>query len=128
MYHNCCGGCKSIQRDWGFYTKIDIVAYDTDTNTVALLELKTSHSDVLDNTTLWRYNTQLWLMWVMFSITYPSVAEHSTAYLIIVRPVTNLVRIRNCMKPIVSKSMRCKFPWLTCFCKKILNCLPLAYT
>lgn len=123
-YHNrCVAGCKGIQPDWGFYTEIDMVAYDTVTNTVALLELKTRHSDVLDKATLWRYNTQLWLTWVMFSVTYPSAAQRSTAHLVIVRPGTNLVRIRSCTKPTVSKSMRRNFPWLTCFCTQVLNCL-----
>lgn len=123
-YHNrCTAGCKSVQKDWGFYTKIDMVAYDTVAKKMVLLELKTRHNDVLDRATIWRYNTQLWLTWLMFAITYPSIAERTTAYLVIVRPGTSVVHIRNCMKPTVSKTMRLKFPWLTCFCMQVLNCL-----
>lgn len=100
-----------------------MVAYDSVTDTIALIELKTRHNDVLDQASLWRYNTQLWLTWMMFSLTYPSEAERSAAYLVIIRPGTNQVTIRNCMKPTISRSMRDKFPWLTCFCPQVLNCL-----
>lgn len=100
-----------------------MVAYDTVAKKMVLLELKTRHNDVLDRATIWRYNTQLWLTWLMFAITYPSIAERTTAYLVIVRPGTSVVHIRNCMKPTVSKTMRLKFPWLTCFCMQVLNCL-----
>lgn len=123
-YHNrCTAGCKSIQKDWGFYTEIDMVAYDTASKKIVLLELKTRHNDMLDRATIWRYNTQLWLTWLMFSITYPSVAERTTACLVIVRPGTSVVHVRNCMKPTISKTMRLNFPWLTCFCTQVLNCL-----
>lgn len=123
-YHNeCREGCTDIGDKRAFYTEVDLVAHDTVTDTVALLEVKTRHNDVLDQATLWRYNTQLWLTWVMFSLTYPSVAERSTAYLVIIRPGTNQVRMRSCMRPTLSKTMRDKFPWLTCFCSQVLNCL-----
>lgn len=123
-YHNnCAQGCTGLRENWGFYTEIDMVAHDTVTDTIALIELKTRHNDVLDQASLWRYNTQLWLTWMMFSLTYPSVAERSAAYLVIIRPGTNQVTIRSCMKPTISRSMRDKFPWLTCFCPQVLNCL-----
>lgn len=123
-YHNgCTRGCKSIRCTWGFYTEVDLVAHDTVTGNVALLELKTRNKDILDQATLWRYNTQLWLTWLMFSLTYPSMAERSAAYLVIVRPGTNQVTIRSCLRPTISKTMRRKFPWLTCFCSQVLNCL-----
>lgn len=123
-YHNrCAAGCKSIHKDWGFYTEIDMVAYDAASKKIVLLELKTRHNDMLDRATIWRYNTQLWLTWLMFSITYPSVAERTSACLVIVRPGTNVVHVRNCMKPTISKAMRLHFPWLTCFCTQVLNCL-----
>lgn len=123
-YHNrCVRGCSSIRDTWGFYTEVDLVAYDTFANNVVLLELKTRNNDVLDSETLWRYNTQLWLTWIMFSLTYPSLAERSAAYLVIVRPGTNDVTIRSCARPNLSQQLRRKFPWLTCFCKQVLNCL-----
>ncbi|KAK2813566.1 hypothetical protein Q5P01_000723 [Channa striata] len=103
--------------------EVDLVAHDMVTNTVALLELKTRNNDVLDNATLWRYNTQLWLTWTMFSLTYPSAAERSSAYLVIIRPGTSTVTIRSCMRPTVSKTLRDKFPWLNCLCPQVLNCL-----
>ncbi|KAK2813506.1 hypothetical protein Q5P01_000790 [Channa striata] len=72
-YHNgCVRGCRSLRGRDAFYTEVDLVAHDMVTNTVALLELKTRSNDVLDDATLWRYNTQLWLTWTMFSLTYPS--------------------------------------------------------
>ncbi|KAK2815475.1 hypothetical protein Q5P01_025942 [Channa striata] len=81
------------------------------------------NNDVLDDATLWRYNTQLWLTWTMFSLTYPSAAERSSAYLVIIRPGTSTVTIRSCMRPTVSKTLRDKFPWLNCLCPQVLNCL-----
>lgn len=123
-YHNgCTRGCRSISADGGFFTEVDLVAHDTVKGNVALLELKTRSSDILDRHTLWRYNTQLWLTWVMFSLTYPSMAERSAAYLVIIRPGTNQVTIRNCLRPTISRSMRDKFPWLNCFCRQVLECL-----
>lgn len=123
-YHNrCTQGCKSISHGWGFFTEVDLVAHDTVKGNIALLELKTRSSDILDPHTLWRYNTQLWLTWVMFSLTYPSMAERSAAYLVIIRPGTNQVTIRSCLRPTISRSMRDKFPWLKCFCRQVLNCL-----
>ncbi|KAJ8009934.1 hypothetical protein DPEC_G00069310 [Dallia pectoralis] len=123
-YHNgCTRGCKPIRDPWGFYTEVDLVAHDTVKDTVALLELKTRNNDILDRSTLWRYNTQLWLTWLMFSLTYPSMAERSTAYLLIIRPGTNHVTVRSCLRPTMSKSIRAKFPWLNCFCPQVLNCL-----
>lgn len=123
-YHNqCTRGCTSIGANWGFYTEVDLVAHDTVQNTVALLELKTKNTDIIDQATLWRYNTQLWLTWVMFSLTYPSMAERSAAYLVIVRPGTNKVTMRQCLKPTLSKTLRKKFPWLNCFCSQVLECL-----
>lgn len=123
-YHNgCTQGCTSLRDTWGFYTEVDLVAHDTVKGNVALLELKTRNSDILDKETLWRYNTQLWLTWVMFSLTYPSMAERSAAYLVIIRPGTNQVTIRSCLRPTISKSIRKKFPWLNCFCPQVLNCL-----
>ncbi|KAK2821870.1 hypothetical protein Q5P01_021935 [Channa striata] len=56
------------------------------TNTVALLELKTRNNGVLDNATLWRYNTQLWLTWTMFSLTRAGAAEAIQRRLVIIRP------------------------------------------
>ncbi|KAE8287280.1 hypothetical protein D5F01_LYC13318 [Larimichthys crocea] len=86
-YHNnCTRGCTSIHPRWGCFTEVDLVAHDTVKNNIALLELKTRSSDILDRHTLWRYNTQLWLTWLMFSLTYPSMAERSAAYLVIIRP------------------------------------------
>lgn len=121
-YHNqCTEGCRGIRSNWGFFTEVDMIAYDPVTNRIVLLELKTRHNDVLDRAAIWRYNTQLWLTWLMFSITYPAFAERTSAYLVIVRPGTNVVHIRPCMKPSISKSMRLKFPWLTCFCTRVLN-------
>ncbi|KAK2844050.1 hypothetical protein Q5P01_010709 [Channa striata] len=123
-YHNgCIRGCCSLRRRDAFYTEVDLVAHDMMTNTVALLELKTRNNDVLDDATLWRYNTQLWLTWTMFSLTYPSTAERSSAYLVIIRPGTSTVTIRSCMRPTVSKTLRDKFPWLNCLCPQVLNCL-----
>lgn len=123
-YHNgCTQGCKSIRDGWGFYTEVDLVAHDTVKDNVALLELKTRNNDILDKTTLRRYNTQLWLTWVMFSLTYPSMAERSSAYLVIIRPGTNQVTIRSCLRPTISRSIRNKFQWLNCFCYQVLNCL-----
>lgn len=123
-YHNGCRrGCKSIRCTWGFYTEVDLVAHDTVKGDVVLLELKTRNKDILDQATLWRYNTQLWLTWLMFSLTYPSMSERSAAYLVIVRPGTNQVTIRSCLRPTISKTMRRKFPWLNCFCSQVLNCL-----
>lgn len=123
-YHNgCVRGCRSLRGRDAFYTEVDLVAHDMVTNTVALLELKTRNNDVLDDATLWRYNTQLWLTWTMFSLTYPSAAERSSAYLVIIRPGTSTVTIRSCMRPTVSKTLRDKFPWLNCLCPQVLNCL-----
>lgn len=99
------------------------MAHDTVKDTIALLELKTRNTDIVDQATLWRYNTQLWLTWVMFSLTYPSMAEQSAVYLVIVRPGTNKGTIRNCLKPTLSKTLRKKFPWLNCFCSQVLECL-----
>lgn len=123
-YHNrCTQGCKSIPGTRSFYTEVDLLAHDPVKNNIALLELKTRNSDILDRATLWRYNTQLWLTWIMFSLTYPSMAEMSAAYLVIIRPGTNQVTIRRCLRPTVSKSIRNKFPWLKCFCPQVLHCL-----
>ena len=122
-YHNGCMRCKSIGDTWGFYTEVDMVAHDTVRNNVVLLELKTRNRDALDQVTMWRYNTQLWLTWLMFSLTYPSMAERSAAYLVIVRPGTNKVDVRGCSRPTISHSLRAKFPWLTCFCPQVLSCL-----
>ena len=123
-YHNrCTQGCKSVPGTQSSYTEVDLLAYDPVKNNIALLELKTRNNDILDNVTLWRYNTQLWLTWIMFSLTYPSMAEISAAYLVIIRPGTNQVTIRSCLRPTVSKGILNKFPWLTCFCPRVLNCL-----
>ena len=124
-YHNgCTRGCTSIRDGaWSFYTEVDLVAHDPVRDNVVLLEVKTRNTDILDRNTLWRYNTQLWLTWVMFSLTYPSVAERSAAYLIVVRPGTNHVAVRNCLRPTMSKRVRETFPWLNCFCPQVLNCL-----
>ncbi|KAL7377235.1 hypothetical protein ABVT39_024270 [Epinephelus coioides] len=123
-YHNgCTRGCSSIRATWGFYTEVDLVAHDTVTDTIALLELKTRNNDILDRATLWRYNAQLWLTWIMFSLTYPSMAERSAAYLVMIRPGTNQVTIRRCLRPTISKAIRNKFPWLNCFCPQVLKCL-----
>lgn len=123
-YHNkCMDGCTSLRETQTFYTEVDLVAYDEVKGSVTLIELKTRHNDTLDKTTLLRYNTQLWLTWLMFSLTYPSVAELSTAYLVIVRPGTNRVTIRNCLRPTITKNMRRRFPFLNCFCPQVLNCL-----
>nr|BBA49166.1 hypothetical protein ORF60-like [Oryzias latipes] len=123
-YHNgCTRGCGPLPGRNTFYTEVDLLAHDATTDTVALLELKTRNSDVLDAPTLWRYNAQLWLTWTMFSLTYPSVAERSNAYLVIVRPGTNTVTIRSCLRPSVTKTLRTKFPWINCLCPQVLNCL-----
>ena len=123
-YHNgCTRGCAAIRDTWGFYTEVDLVAHDTVRGNVALMELKTRNNDILDKATLWRYNTQLWLTWVMFSLTYPSMAERTAAYLVIIRPGTNQVTVRSCLRPTISKSLRSKFPWLNSFCSQVLNCL-----
>lgn len=122
-YHNGCTRCTSIDDTWGFYTEVDLVAQDTVRDNVVLLELKTRNNDELDPVTLWRYNTQLWLTWLMFSLTYPSMAERSAAYLVIVRPGTNKVDMRGCSRPTISRSLRSKFPWLNSFCPQVLNCL-----
>lgn len=123
-YHNRCTlGCTGIRDGWGFYTEVDLVAHDTERNETVIIELKTRNNDTLDRATLWRYNLQLWLTWVMFSLTYPSMAERSAAYLVIIRPGTNRVTVRSCFKPTLSKTLRGKFPWLCCFCPQVLNCL-----
>lgn len=123
-YHNgCTRGCTSIRDTWGSYTEVDLVARDTVKGNIALLELKTRNNDTLDKSTLWRYNTQLWLTWIMFSLTYPSMAERSAAYLVIIRPGTNWVTIQSCLRPTISKSIRTRFPWLNSFCPQVLNCL-----
>lgn len=123
-YHNnCTRGCTSIHPRWGCFTEVDLVAHDIVKDNIALLELKTRSSDILDRHTLWRYNTQLWLTWLMFSLTYPSMAERSAAYLVIIRPGTNQVTIRNCMRPTITSVIRNKFPFLNCFCPQVLNCL-----
>ena len=123
-YHNrCTRGCKSLCDTWGLYTEVDLVAHDTVKDNVALLEVKTRNRDILDAVTLKRYNTQLWLTWVMFSLTYPSMAERSAAYLVIIRPGTNQVSIRSCSRPTISETIRKTFPLLTCFCSQVLNCL-----
>ncbi|KAI4792892.1 hypothetical protein KUCAC02_033087 [Chaenocephalus aceratus] len=123
-YHNgCMQGCKSIRGTWGFYTEVDLVAHDQVTGKIVLLELKTRNKDVLDQAAMWRYNAQAWQTWMMFLLTYPSMAERSAAYLVIVRPGTNLVPVRSCSRPTISRSLREKFPWLTCFCPQVLNCL-----
>ena len=105
------------------YTEVDLVAHDTVRDNVVLLELKTRNRDILDAVTLRRYNTQLWLTWLMFSLTYPSMAERSAAYLVIIRPGTNQVTIRSCLRPTISQKIRKVFPLLTCFCSQVLNCL-----
>ena len=123
-YHNSCTrGCKSIEDTWGLYTEVDLVAHDTVRDNVVLLELKTRNRDILDAVTLRRYNTQLWLTWLMFSLTYPSMAERSAAYLVIIRPGTNQVTIKSCLRPTISQKIRKVFPLLTCFCSQVLNCL-----
>ncbi|XP_078807017.1 uncharacterized protein LOC144994151 [Oryzias latipes] len=123
-YHNgCTRGCGPLPGRYSFYTEVDLLAHDTLTDTVALLELKTRNSDVLDNATLWRYNAQLWLTWTMFSLTYPSLAERSNAYLVIIRPGTNTVTIRSCLRPSVTKTLRSKFRWINSLCPQVLNCL-----
>lgn len=123
-YHNKCKlGCSRIRSDWGFYTEVDMIAYDPMTRKFVLLELKTRNSDVIDGGTLWRYNVQLWLTWMMFSMTYPSMVYNTTAYLVIVRPGTNHVEIKSCFRPTVSRSMRIHFPWLTCLCPLVRDSL-----
>lgn len=124
FHNNCADGCESLASSaTAFYTEIDLVAYDTVSNTIALLELKTRHNDVLDKVTLLRYNTQLWLSWLMFSLTYPSMAEQTSAYLVIIRPGTNHVTIRRCARPYLSKRLKRGFPWLSCLCSQVLNAL-----
>ncbi|KAI4797377.1 hypothetical protein KUCAC02_025106 [Chaenocephalus aceratus] len=99
-YHNgCMQGCKSIRGTWGFYTEVDLVAHDPVTGKIVLLELKTRNKDVLDQAAMWRYNAQAWQTWMMFLLTYPSMAERSAAYLVIVRPGTNLVPVRSAQLP-----------------------------
>ena len=123
-YHNGCKlGCRKLRADWGFYTEVDMVAYDPVTDKFVLLELKTRNSDVIDRRTLWRYNTQLWLTQMMFSLTYPSMAYNTTAYLVIVRPGTNHVEIKSCFRPTISRSMKTHFPWLMCLCPLVRDCL-----
>ncbi|MEQ2183350.1 hypothetical protein GOODEAATRI_031780 [Goodea atripinnis] len=102
--------------------KSTLVAHNTFRNNIALLELKIRH-DVLENYTLWQYNTQFWLTWIIFLLTYLSVTERTAAYLVIIRPGTNSIRIRRCPLPNFLKQLRHKFPWLTCFCQQVLNCL-----
>lgn len=123
FHNNCRKGCKSLRGTWGFYTEVDLVARDTVTNNIVLLEIKTRSNDYLDRVSLWRYNMQLWLTWIMFSLTYPSVAERTAAYLVIIRPGTSRVSIRSCLRPTISKSVRVRFPWLNCLCPQVLNCL-----
>ncbi|KAK2814647.1 hypothetical protein Q5P01_001027 [Channa striata] len=61
-HHNgCARGCRCCAGRRRLYTEVDLVAHDMVTNTAALLELKTRNNDALDDATLWRYNTQLWL-------------------------------------------------------------------
>lgn len=123
-YHNKCErGCRSLATAASSYTEIDLIAYDTVSKNIALLELKTRHGDILDGVTLMRYNTQLWLSWLMFSLTYPSMAARTAAYLVIIRPGTNYVTIRRCSKPYMSKRLKRSFPWLNCFCPQVLNAL-----
>lgn len=123
-YHNgCTRGCVGLVGEASFYTEVDLVACDTMRNPMVLLKLKTRNKDVLDDATLWRYNTQLWLTWTMFSLTYPSVAERTCTYLIIVRPGTKEVILMNCFRPSVTHALRTKFPWLSALCQHVLNCL-----
>ena len=123
-YHNrCSNGCKGIQEDWCSSAEVDMVGHDTVTNTTVLFELKTRDSDVLDDRTLARYNCQLWLTWMMFSLTYPSIAERTLGYLIIVRPGANHVTILNCYRPTITKALRERYPWITCFCPQVFRCL-----
>lgn len=120
-HNGCTKGCKSIPGRHSFYTEVDLVAHDTVINTVALMELKTRNSDVLENARLWCCNAQLWLTWTM--LTYLCMAERSNAYLVIIRPGTNTVTIRNCLRPLVTKTLRNKIPWLSSLCLQMLNCL-----
>ena len=123
-YHNRCSkGCKGIQEDWCSSTEVDMVGYDTVTNKTVLFELKTRDSDVLDEETLACYNCQLWLTWMMFSITYPSSAEDTLGYLLIVRPGASHVSILNCYRPTITRALREKYPWITCFCPQVFRCL-----
>lgn len=123
-YHNRCErGCRKIKANWGCYTEVDMVAYDPVTKKFVLLELKTRNSDVVDRRTLWRYNAQLWLTWMMFSLTYPSMVYRTTAYLVVVRPGTNHVEIKSCFRPTISRSVKTYFPWLTCLCPLVRDCL-----
>lgn len=123
-YHNnCVKGCRSLTSSSSFYTEIDLIAHDTVSNNIVLLELKTRHNDILDKISLLRYNTQLWLSWLMFSLTYPSMAMQTAAYLVIIRPGTNHVTIQRCVKPYLSKRLKRRFPWLCCFCPQVLNAL-----
>lgn len=123
-YHNRCKrGCRKIRANWGFYTEVDLVAYDPMTKKFVLIELKTRNSDVIDRRTLWRYNAQLWLTWMMFSLTYPSMVYHTTAYLVVVRPGSNHVEIKSCFRPTISRSMKTYFPWLMCLCPLVRDCL-----
>ena len=123
-YHNrCSNGCKGIQEDWCSSAEVDMVGHDTVTNTTVLFGLKTGDSDVLDDRTLARYNCQLWLTWMMFSLTYPSIAERTLGYLIIVRPGADHVTILNCYRPTITKALRERYPWITCFCPQVFRCL-----
>ncbi|KAK2814410.1 hypothetical protein Q5P01_000538 [Channa striata] len=65
-----CARARRLYAKWTWWP-------DMVTNTVALLELKTRNNGVLGGATLWRYNTQLWLTWTMFSLHVPGAAERS---------------------------------------------------
>ncbi|KAK5609583.1 hypothetical protein CRENBAI_004456 [Crenichthys baileyi] len=66
-YHNIClSGCDSIRDTCAVYTEVDLVTQVTFRNNIVLFKLKAN--DVLDNYTQWRYNSQLWLTWIMFSL------------------------------------------------------------
>ena len=123
-YHNRCSkGCKGIQEDWCSSNEVDMVGYDTVTNKTVLFELKTMNSDLLDEETLACYNCQLWLTWMMFSLTYPSIAEDTLGYLVIVRPGASHITILNCYRPTITRALREKFPWINCFCPQVFQCL-----
>ncbi|KAK7878272.1 hypothetical protein WMY93_031091 [Mugilogobius chulae] len=100
-YHNgCVQGCESLKGVHGSFTSVDLVARDTSKDQVVLLHIIVNNNFMLDNRALWRYHTQLWLTWLMFSLTYPSVAERSAAYLVMIRPGIDMIVVLSVWGPI----------------------------
>lgn len=122
-HNGCSQGCAHLGPDMETScTEVDLVSYDRVRHMWVLLELKTMHCPYLDKATMWRYNLQLWLTWLMFSATYPSIAERTCAYLLVVRPGEPKVYMYRCTRPNMSTTLRRIFPWLSCMCKQVRDC------